>query len=72
MTGQRALKAEAILAVKGMFAMCDAIGEVITADDLMDVIRLAVEDGHDMAAIQCSMMSMALERVGKEPTGVKQ
>lgn len=60
------LKPEAMQAVAAMFSLCEAIGGDVTMLDLMDVIRVSVKDGHEMAQIQLAMMGLALENVRKE------
>lgn len=51
-------------AIDAMFALCEAIHDGLTVNDLVEGCKLAIADGHDMAQIQLFMMSEAI-RISK-------
>jgi len=51
-------------AIEAMFALCQAIGDDVSVNDLAEGCKLAIADGHDMAQIQLFMMSEAI-RISK-------
>ena len=61
------MKNGCIEAMEATFALCEAInGNELTLDDLTEVCQMSMAEGHDMAQIDLSMMSMAVERAKAE------
>lgn len=61
------LRPGCIEAMEATFALCDAInGYGLTLNDLTEVCRWAIDDGHDMAQIDLAMMAMAIARAKEE------
>ena len=61
------LPAGALEAMEATFTLCEAINQnELTINDLIAVCRLAIEDGHDMAQIDLTMMATAISRAKDE------
>lgn len=56
-----ALRPGCIEAMEATFALCEAISKnKLTVNDLAEVCRMAIDDGHDMAQVDLAMMSSAI------------
>ena len=54
-------------AMEAIFELCEAMSKGnMSLNDLTEVIRAAVSEGHDMMAIQLSMAAIAASKVSKE------
>lgn len=61
------LRPGCIDAMNATFDLCEAINEnELTVNDLMQVCRVAIDNGHDMALIDLCMMTAAIELVRAE------
>ena len=61
------LRPGCIDAMNATFDLCEAINEnELTVADLMQVCRVAIDNGHDMALIDLCMMTTAIELVKDE------
>ena len=57
------MKPETIEAMDAIFAFSAAMEKGVTTDDLIAVMKLAIDDGWDMLGIQLTMAVLALEQV---------
>ncbi len=64
------VRAEVIQAMECIFGLAEAVNDGnVTIGELEDVIRLAVQDGHERIMLALAMVSCALQRVTQDKAG---
>jgi hypothetical protein len=62
----QSMKESQILAMEAIFNLCEAMDDDLTTQEVLDVMRLAIEDGHETMAICLAMVNNAMSRLLQE------